>query len=165
MTGPTAPLPEPLSPEEEALAADFRFQHSVALFNSGEWYACHDGFEELWHETLGESRPALQGILQIAVAHLHLERGNLRGATVLLGEGLGRLRRYGTSHLGLDLDALRRCVQARLAALQQGQTVEALPLPRLRAAEGAPIRWPEATIREPDWPQHAGPQPAAPEPG
>lgn len=117
--------------EELALMADPRFSASVALFNQGDWYACHDGFEELWHETQGSSRRALQGILQIAVAHLHLERGNNRGATVLLGEGLGRLRSYGSSHLGLDLDVLRHCAGCRLDALQQNASLDAMPLPRL----------------------------------
>jgi hypothetical protein len=121
-------------PEELALMADPRFSASVALFNRGDWYACHDGFEELWHETQGYSRRALQGILQIAVAHLHLERGNSRGATVLLGEGLGRLRCYGPSHLGLDLDALRHCAACRLQALQQNQSLEELPQPLLNPA-------------------------------
>jgi len=103
----------------------------VALFNSGEWYACHDGFEELWHETAGAPRPVLQGILQIAVAHLHLERGNLRGATVLLGEGIGRLASCPHECLGLDLAGLRRASRARLEALQRGEAADSLPLPRL----------------------------------
>ncbi|MBW0173702.1 MAG: DUF309 domain-containing protein, partial [Vulcanococcus sp.] len=30
--------------------SDPRFGQAVALFNAGDWYACHDGFEELWHE-------------------------------------------------------------------------------------------------------------------
>lgn len=123
-------------PEEIALMADPRFGDSVALFNAGQWYACHDGFEELWHETQGPSRRVLQGILQIAVAHLHLERGNRRGATVLLGEGLGRLRSSGPSSLGVDLEALRCCALRRLQALQQEESVEGLPLPRLTQAPG-----------------------------
>jgi predicted metal-dependent hydrolase len=118
-------------PEEVALMADPRFAESVALFNAGQWYACHDGFEELWHETQGPSRRVLQGILQIAVAHLHLERGNQRGAIVLLGEGLGRLRSSGPSQLGLDLESLRGCALRRLQALQQEQSLEPLPLPQL----------------------------------
>ncbi len=112
---------------------DPRFGEAVRLFNAGEWYACHDGFEELWHETQGPCRKVLQGILQIAVAHLHLERGNRRGATVLLGEGLGRLQNAGPSQLGLDLDQLRQQARARLQALQQEQDPTGLPLPRLHA--------------------------------
>ncbi len=70
---------------------DPRFQQAVDLFNRRAWYEAHDAFEEIWHETAGADRRLLQGILQIAVAHVHLERGNLRGATILLGEGVGRL--------------------------------------------------------------------------
>jgi hypothetical protein len=73
----------------------------------------------------------LQGLLQIAVAHLHLERGNGRGATVLLGEGLGRLRGCDPSALGLDLARLQSLSRDRLEALQQGLAVGDLPLPRL----------------------------------
>ena len=128
----TAPVA--MDPEELALMADPRFSASVALFNAGEWYPCHDGFEELWHETQGSSRKALQGILQIAVAHIHLERGNRRGATVLLGEGLGRLRAYGATHLGLDLETLRQAAASRLQALQQDEDPDREPVPRLLLA-------------------------------
>lgn len=131
-------MPADSRDEASDLCGDHRFQEAVALFNAGDWYACHDGFEELWHETLGPSRPVLQGILQIAVAHLHLERGNRRGATVLLGEGLGRLQGCEPWALGLDLVSLRSASQARLTALQLGEDLEPLPLPRLvSAADGA----------------------------
>lgn len=115
---------------------DPRLRRAVDLFNAGEWYACHDGFEELWHETLGPDRPVLQGILQIAVAQLHLERGNRHGATVLMGEGLGRLRRCGTAALGLDLASLRECVDQRLRILQAGGDPSSVPLPFLARATG-----------------------------
>ncbi len=126
-------MSEPLS-EEQSLMVDPRFGDAVRLFNAGEWYACHDGFEELWHETQAPCRKVLQGILQIAVAHLHLERGNRRGATVLLGEGLGRLQGAGDACFGLDLTLLRQRSRDRLLALQQEQDPDALPLPALSPA-------------------------------
>ncbi len=120
-----------MSAEEAGLVADPRFQEAVRRFNAGDWYACHDGFEELWHETQGPMRPVLQGVLQIAVAELHQERGNRRGATVLMGEGLGRLQDCGEEALGLSLVSLRRCSGQRLRALQSGASLADLPLPRL----------------------------------
>ncbi len=121
--------------EEQELMADPRLGAAISLFNAREWYACHDGFEELWHETGGPMRPVLQGILQVAVAHLHLERGNLRGATILLGEGLGRLQGAGPEALGLNLQLLRGQAQARLQALQAGDDPGELPCPVLVAVE------------------------------
>jgi len=111
-----------VDPEEQALKADPRLGESITLFNQGEWYACHDGFEELWHGTNGPMRAVLQGILQIAVSQIHRERGNLRGATVLMGEGLGRLQRCDREALGLDLDSLRQAAAGHLHALQGGQS-------------------------------------------
>lgn len=139
-------MPTPAAPhqggdsEEIRLLADPRLAEAIALFNRGEWYACHDGFEELWHETQGASRPLLQGLLQAAVAQLHLERGNLRGATVLIGEGLGRLDRCGEQGLGIDLIPLRRTLRLWLEALQQGGPTEALPPPHLeRSPQHPPV--------------------------
>ncbi len=120
-----------MSSGEANLADDPRFQEAVRLFNAADWYACHDGFEELWHETQGPMRPVLQGFLQIAVAELHHERGNRRGATVLMGEGLGRLRDCGEEALGISLASLRQCVHERLRLLQSEGSLAALPLPRL----------------------------------
>lgn len=125
----------PLDLEEQALMADPRLAQAIALFNASDWYACHDGFEALWHETAGSMRPVLQGILQIAVAELHHERGNLRGATILMGEGLGRLHAVADGSLGLNLAALRECAQQRLQSLQQEQSLTALQLPKLLAAQ------------------------------
>ena len=113
--------------------ADPRLGDAIGLFNAQQWYACHDGFEELWHETQGPLRKVLQGILQIAVAHHHLERGNTRGAMVLLGEGLGRLQGQGAVQLGLQLEPLRAAARARLLALHNGDPLDHLPLPCLLA--------------------------------
>ena len=112
--------------------ADPRFQQAVALFNAEEWYAAHDVFEELWHETTDPERRCLQGILQVAVAQLHLQLGNRRGATILFGEALGRLQRPGTPDLGLDLETLCDCVRNRLQALQQDGDPECCTVPVLQ---------------------------------
>ena len=80
-------------------------------------------------------RPVLQGILQIAVAELHHERGNIRGATILMGEGVGRLNGAPDRALGLDLATLRRTATERLRALQEQRSLEGLPTPRLAASE------------------------------
>ncbi len=117
--------------EEQGLLADTRLGEAIFLFNSGDWYACHDSFEALWHETAGPMRPVLQGILQIAVAELHLERGNCRGATILMGEGLGRLKACPPNALDIDLVALINLSMQRLLALQQQSSIEGLELPRL----------------------------------
>lgn len=130
--------PHSSTAEEYLILQDPRFLSGVAAFNRGEWYGCHDDFEAVWHETQGRLRPVLQGILQIAVAHHHLERGNQRGATVLLGEGLGRLVAADPCELGLDIQKLQQTCQRRLGALQQRSALDPLPLPRLEPCQEGP---------------------------
>jgi len=110
-----------LSVNPIATADDPRFARGIALFDQGEWYAAHDVLEDLWHETSDPERRVLQGLIQIAVAQVHLQRGNARGATILFGEGLGRLSHRSNPDLGLDLPRLRECVGQRLQALQNGE--------------------------------------------
>ena len=128
-SAPMGPSPSPLG--DGGLEADPQLAEAIALFNRGEWYSCHDLLEDLWHQCQGPDRQALQGLLQVAVAHLHLERNNLRGATVLLGEGLGRLKPYGSEALGLELGPLLAAVDLRLRGLQQGLDPSDSPLPQL----------------------------------
>ncbi len=110
---------------------DPRFEAALALFNSGEWYSAHDAFEELWHETNGVERRTLQGFLQVAVAQVHLERGNKNGAAILYGESLTRLRKIDTPDFGLDVQQLCKCVEKRLKLLQEGQDPKYCSLPSL----------------------------------
>ncbi|MFL0781321.1 MAG: DUF309 domain-containing protein [Prochlorococcus sp.] len=113
------------------LVEDPRFKKGIEFFNAGDWYSAHDVFEELWHETAGPERKTIQGVLQVAVAQLHLESGNRRGATILYGEALGRLRGIGTPDLGFDLDQLCSCVAARLLRLQQDMDPDECTVPGL----------------------------------
>ena len=110
---------------------DCRFEIGMKLFNSCQWYKSHDVFEEIWHETGGPERQLLQGILQVAVAQVHLENSNINGATILYGEALGRLKRYQLNNLGLDIVGLCKCISRRLEFLQIGNDIASCSLPVL----------------------------------
>ena len=110
---------------------DCRFEIGMKLFNSCQWYKSHDVFEEIWHETGGPERQLIQGILQVAVAQVHLENSNLNGATILYGEALGRLKRFHLANFGLDIEGLSNCVSRRLEFLQIGKDLADCSLPLL----------------------------------
>ena len=75
----------------------------IDLFNNQEWYEAHDAFEDIWNDLVGDERQIVQGILQVSVSQFHLNKGNLNGAMILLGEGLGRIRNRVSDDLGIDL--------------------------------------------------------------
>ena len=95
------------------------FWQGVEQFNQGQFYACHDTLEALWIEATEPEKTFYQGILQIAVALYHLGNSNWRGAVILLGEGMNRLRRYPSSYAGIDVDELLTQSATLLTALQQ----------------------------------------------
>ena len=118
--------------QDHSLLDDDRYRKAINLFNAREWYAAHDAFEELWHESIGEERAVFQGIIQIAVAEHHLRNGNRRGSLLLMAEGLNHLQAAPPQGLGFDLPSLQAIVSQRLAGLQTGQTLDDIPLPVLQ---------------------------------
>ena len=99
---------------------DISFQKAIELFNNQEWYVADDALEAIWHKTDGMERITIQAILQIAVAQVHLSNANYRGATILYGEGLGRLINKSAPDLGLDLKEFINVLKERLLILQGG---------------------------------------------
>lgn len=95
------------------------FWQGVEQFNQREYYACHDTLEAIWMEASEPQKTFYQGILQVAVALYHLGNQNLRGATILLGEGINRLRRYQPDYAEVNVAEFVSQSLHLLALLQQ----------------------------------------------
>ncbi len=108
--------------KDQLNSQDDRFELALKLFNSGQWYETHEILEEIWYETQEPERTTLQGLLQIAVAELHLERDNRIGATILYGEGIGRLKKSTESDLGLEINQLIAFLEGKLKSLQDSSS-------------------------------------------
>lgn len=80
------------------------FWQGVEQFNQRQFYACHDTLEALWIEAVEPDKKFYQGILQIAVGIYHLGNHNWRGAVILMGEGINRLRSYPPVYGGIDIE-------------------------------------------------------------
>lgn len=126
----------------EAVAPEF--WQGVEQFNQREYYACHDTLEAIWMEASEPEKTFYQGILQIAVALYHLGNQNLRGATILLGEGVNRLRRYLPDFAEVDVAALVEQSRNLLITLQQTQPEQ---VPALAAQVFHP--YPDRSHQEP----------------
>ena len=94
------------------------FLNALNLFNNQKWYEAHDAFEDIWNTLDGDERQIIQGILQVSVSQFHLSKGNVNGATILLGEGLGRIKDRTNINLGIDLVSFCRCLEELLRKLQ-----------------------------------------------
>ena len=104
--------------EEDNKSFEDIFLDALNLFNNQKWYEAHDAFEDLWNTLEGDERQIIQGILQVSVSQFHLSKGNLNGATILMGEGLGRIKNRTNIDLGIDLESFCKCLEELLRKLQ-----------------------------------------------
>ena len=94
------------------------FNNAIDLFNKRKWYEAHDAFEDIWNSLDGDERQIIQGIIQVSVSQFHLTKGNFNGATILLGEGLGRIKNRTNNNLGIDLESFCKSLEDLLIKLQ-----------------------------------------------
>ncbi len=99
------------------------FFNALNLFNNQKWYEAHDAFEDIWNTLDGEKRQIVQGILQVSVSQFHLSQGNLNGATILLGEGLGRIKNRTNENIGIDLESFCQSLEKLLKKLQYSEEI------------------------------------------
>ena len=101
---------------------------AAVLFDAGLYFEVHEILERHWVVSEGDTREALQGLIQAAVAFQHLANGNRAGARSLLVEASARLR--GRRLLGRDLDAFARAAATAAATVADGAAVVPAPFPR-----------------------------------
>jgi hypothetical protein len=81
-------------------------------FNHGAYFEQHEHLEAAWQAEPRPIRAMYQGILQIGVAFLQIERGNWLGAIKMFRRGLPRLRSLPPVCQGINIAALRCAAEA-----------------------------------------------------
>jgi predicted metal-dependent hydrolase len=71
----------------------------------------------LWKSSTGEERAALQGLIQAAVAILHIERGNYRGARSVYRKAMRNLESASDDCMGLRLENFRSALRGLFAEI------------------------------------------------
>ena len=121
--------PLPADDRRAALAA------GIEAYERGDFFLAHELLEPAWMgaDDVAE-RELLQGLIKLAAAYVHATRGNplgvqknLRGSRMRLASAADA----GVDPRGLDLAALLRDVDARLAALEASPSSFSVPPPRL----------------------------------
>lgn len=80
----------------------------IRLFDQGEYFLSHETLEEHWIEAPEEDRNFYQGLIHLAVAFHHLERGNARGAKLQFAKAASRLADYPENHEGVDVASIKK---------------------------------------------------------
>lgn len=122
----------------------------LRLFDAQDYFDAHEALEAAWRAERGSIRHLYQGILLIAVAYYHIQRGNYPGAVKVFQRGKRRLEGFSGEIGGLDITRFKQDyeqVEARLIQLGPKQIgllepSQLRPIPRTGGGRGIPIRKP-----------------------
>jgi hypothetical protein len=112
---------------------DDTFERGFALFNRGDFFACHEVWEELWLRSVGAEKLFYQGLIQAAVALLHAERGNQRGAGSIWRKARGKLASLPAMHMEIAMAEFRDALDEFFTrVLEPGPISELPPRPKIK---------------------------------
>lgn len=80
----------------------------LRLFNAGHYFEAHEALENAWNAERGRVRELYRGILQIAVAYLHITRRNYPGAIKVYGRSQRWMKDWPDVCRGIQVEELRR---------------------------------------------------------
>lgn len=90
-------------------------------FNRGLFYEAHDVLEQLWlKDRHGPNGSFYKGLIQLAGAFVHLQKGRLRPAAALFKLADANLKNYPQEHGQLNLRELRELIARWLTELEAG---------------------------------------------
>ena len=101
----------------------------LELIRAGEYFDAHEELEDEWRVAPEDERDFLQGLVHVAVAWLHAERGNRPGCERQLAKAARRLDRYAPGHRSVDVNVVLADV-ATAAELVASGSLD-LPPPRV----------------------------------
>lgn len=81
------------------------YLYGIDLFNHGYWWEAHEALELVWVAAGRHTETGLfiQGLIQIAVAHLKRFQGSNDVAKHMAAEGLKKMKRIKGIYLGIDV--------------------------------------------------------------
>jgi predicted metal-dependent hydrolase len=101
---------------------DARYLAFFECFNKGLFFEAHEVLEELWLPQRKESKgPFYKGLIQLAGAFVHLQKGRLGPAAALFKLANANLARYGPFHDRLDVKGVLKMVAEWQRQVDQGK--------------------------------------------
>jgi len=138
--GPMSPRETPQPRDRETFVTHFRA--GLDHFNAREFWDAHESWETIWLEAESEVHRFLQGLIQLAAAYHHVQRGTFTGGLRLFDAALEKLADFPQRWCGIDRtsveEAARRHREWVATLLVQGaveKRLDADDFPRIATDE------------------------------
>lgn len=103
----------------------------VEHFNAHRFWHAHEAWEVPWLEAEGDLRTFLQGLIQLAAAYHHVQRGTFRGGVRLFDAALKKLEPFPAGCCGIDrVMAVRAAIRHR-ERIAGGERIDPGEFPKL----------------------------------
>ena len=113
---------------------DARLREGIRLFNQRQFFACHEVLEDFYHEAEPESRPFLEGLIQLAAAfRLFSDFGETKGSVRMIYQALIRFENYQPDYLQVRVKDLCQSAEAWAKAAEAAKGQPAVePIPKIQ---------------------------------
>jgi len=108
----------------------------VELFNSHHFWHAHEAWETIWLKTKGPDRTFIQGLIQLAAAYHHAQRGTFKGAIRLFDAAFAKLDPFPAGHGGIDRAAAIETARRHRTRIADGQEIDAREYAKLTLVPG-----------------------------
>lgn len=104
----------------------------IELFNAQKYWHAHEAWERDWLRAEGDLRVFLQGLIQLAAAYHHVQRGTFRGGVRLFDAALSKLAPYPVHFLGVDREEVVASAKKHRDRIARGEHIDVGELPKFR---------------------------------
>ena len=113
---------------------DARLREGIRLFNDQQFFASHEVWEGFYHDAETETKPFLEGLIQLAAAfRMFVDFGEVRGPVRAIYQALIRFENYQSAYLQVRVKDLSTEVEAwAKAAEAAGAAPSAANIPKIQ---------------------------------
>lgn len=104
----------------------------IELFNAQRFWHAHEAWERDWLVAEGDEKLFLQGLIQLAAAYHHVQRGTYSGGIRLFDAALGKLSRVPAGYAGVDREKAVTLGAQHREQIARGEHIAAVAFPKLR---------------------------------
>jgi hypothetical protein len=104
----------------------------IELFNAHSFWHAHEAWERLWLVANGDEKRFLQGLIQLAAAYHHVQRGTFRGGVRLFDSALSKLAPYPVHFLEIDRADVVACAALHREKIARGEHIDEKDFPKFR---------------------------------
>jgi hypothetical protein len=104
----------------------------VTLFNDARFWHAHEAWERLWLVAAGDEKQFLQGLIQLAAAYHHVQRGTYRGGVRLFDASRTKLAPFAEGHDGIARGDAVSVAAVHRERISRGEAVDPEEYPKLQ---------------------------------